>query len=113
MEVPGKFTIAIDGCSSHQTHYFCVFSMFSSKKYSGFTKFVMRFSTFENEECLDSVSHIDFLKFVLSIFNKKLGNVVGLIGDSCVTDKAVADLLQTFLVGCYTHRFAAEDVLEN
>lgn len=68
---------------------------------------------FENEECLDSASHKDFLEFVLSIFNKSLENVVCPIGENCATNKAVADLLQTPIVGCYSHRFnlAVGDIL--
>lgn len=104
---------AFDEWSSHQTHYVCVFAVFPNKEFSGFTKFLLRFSTFGNEKFLDSASRIDFLEFVLSIFNKSLENVMRLIGDNCATNKAVADLLQTQLVGCYSHRFhlAVEEIL--
>lgn len=65
--------------------------------------------------CLDSASHIYVLELVFFIFKKSFENVVRTIGDSYATNKALADLLQTPQVECFSHRFnlAVGDTLEN
>lgn len=62
-------------------------------------------TSFKDEYDLSAASHLEFIKFHLSVFGKSTDNVICLIGDNVSTNKALATLMGKPLVGCASHRF--------
>jgi len=63
------------------------------------------FSPLLDETNQTSENHMNFLSFVLEIFQKDFSNVICLVGDNCSTNLALANLCNKPLIGCAAHRF--------
>lgn len=103
--LPEKFSIVLDGWTSSSTHYVAIFATFPSDSEINYDKILLGFSPFESEESQDSESHVNFINYVLSVFDKSVANVVAMTGDNCNTNKKMAKLLNCKFVGCHSHRF--------
>ena len=117
--LPEKFGLVFDGWSSNDTHFVALFATYPSSRACGFDKVLLGFSPMGEEESLDSVSHVEYIEFVLSIFKKTLANVVAISGDNCAVNLKVAKLVNQkcgtcFFVGCASHRLnlAIQDLMK-
>ena len=43
-----------------------------------------------DEKSLDAEEHVNFLEYVLKVYDKSLHKVVALVGDNCSTNKRIA-----------------------
>ena len=116
--LPDKFALVFDGWSSKDTHYVSIFATYPSFCSSGYEKVLLGFSPLDDEEALNAENHVDFIKFVLGVFDKSMDNVVCLTGDNCATNLKIAKLVNQlnqfcYFVGCASHRFnlCVEDIL--
>lgn len=66
----------------------------------------------ESEWSLDA-KHINFVKFVLSVFGQILSSVLALVADKCATNKSIATKMHIPLVGRHIHRLnlSASDII--
>ncbi len=50
-------------------------------------------------------SHVEFIEFVLHVFNNSIQNIVAVIRDNCAVNIAFARKLGCGFIGCESHRF--------
>ena len=103
--LPSKFALAIDGWSSHSTHFLGVFAVYTSDTETGFATALLAFSPMLNEETYAAREHQDFLEWVLSVYGQSFENVAAIIADNTETNKCLASLCDKPLLGCASHRF--------
>ncbi len=102
-ELPDKIGIVIDGWSEGNRHYIAVFAAYEK---DGNAKMVLlAIAPPFDEENFDADSHKAFIGDVLEMFNKRLHNLLFLVGDNAPVNKKLADLLQVPFIGCASHRF--------
>lgn len=72
-------------------------------------------SPFKYEASLCSNEHSEFLKFVLSIYEKDLHNLAALIGNNENTNRDISRTVAKCFVGCHSHVFSltVKSFLEN
>ncbi len=97
---PSKFAPVFDGWTVGDTHYVALFATFPAETKKGYDKLLLAFSSFDVETSLDSDDHLEFIKFVLSVFPKSLENVVLFVGDNCSTNKALSTKSSIGFVRC-------------
>lgn len=58
-------------------------------------------------------AHVEFVSFVLDVFQNSWTNVAALIGDNCATNKSFSRQAGCRFIGCASHRFnlAVKDIL--
>ncbi len=100
-----KFGLVFDGCCCADTHYVGVYTTYLSEDEIGYSKCLLAFSLFEEEDRQDAENHQEFVKFVLSVYNKSLENSVVLIGDNCSTNRRLANDVGISFIGCASHKF--------
>jgi len=101
--LPDKFALEFDGWTSGSTHYIAIFASYCVDGVQN--EILLALAPLLNEESLDAEQHIDFIKATLDIFDKKIENVVALIGDNCATNQKISRLTGIPLVGCASHKF--------
>ena len=62
--------------------------------------------TLFDETSQGSQEQCDFINYTLEQYGKSLENVVALIADNCETNKALSELCEVPMIGCYSHRLA-------
>ncbi len=72
----------------------------------------MGFSSLENETTQSANAHLEYIGYVLELFNKSIENVVCLIGDNCSVNRSLAKRIGIGFIGCASHRWnlAMKDV---
>lgn len=103
--LPEQFAIVFDGWTVNSTHYVAVYATYSSSNDCGYERVLLSFAPMGEEETLTASEHVEYLEFVLSVFDKDMGNVSALVGDNCSTNKLLATLADCKFVGCASHRF--------
>ena len=104
-ELPSAFSLVLDGCSSDSTHHLTIFASFLKNSSFSSTVRLLWFSPLSDECCLDPQEHIDFIEFVMDLFNKSMANVMPIIGDNCSLNKSIAQKTGIPLIGCAFHVF--------
>ena len=103
--IPDRFAIVFGGWASGSTHFVSVFATFPSSADCGYDRCLLAMSPMDNETSNSSHEHHEFLKYVLSVYNKGLSNVVALVGDNASTNRDFGRLVGPCFVGCHSHRF--------
>ncbi len=103
--LPSKFALVFDGWTVGDTHYVALFGTFPAETKKGYDKLLLVFSQFDVETSQDSDNHLEFVTFVLSVFQKSLENVVVFVGENSSTNKALSKKSSIEFVGCPSHRF--------
>ena len=67
--LPSKFGLVVDGWSALDIHYLAVFATFPANTETKYDQVLLGFSPFENEENMKPENHVDFIKFVLDLFD--------------------------------------------
>ena len=112
--LPDKFAVIFDGWTANQTHFVGLFATFPSTATCGYDCVLLGFSPFENEESLSARAHLEYVTYVLGLFNRSLSNVVAFVGDNCSTNTSFASMVSGHYVGCASHRFnlALKDIFK-
>ena len=72
----------------------------------GYTKLLLAFPPFIIETQLTTKAQCDFIVCIVEkVYDKSMNHVTALIGDNCETKRVLANLLNTPLIGCPSHRF--------
>ncbi|OWZ13937.1 hypothetical protein PHMEG_00012660 [Phytophthora megakarya] len=102
--LPVKFGIIFDGWTFQSEHYLAVFAVFEHD--GGADKVLLAFAPLIDDDVTDhtSASHVKFLEGILPFFDRKIEDVIYLIGDNCAVNTKLASLLSIPLVGCASHR---------
>ncbi len=74
--LPSRFALVFDGWTVGDSHYVALFATFPAETTNGYDKLLLAFSPFDFETSQDSDNHLQFVTFVLSVFQKSLENVV-------------------------------------
>lgn len=71
------------------------------------------FSPMLDEDILGASSHLEFIVYILGLYNNSLSNISCLIDDNCITKRAIAFRYSQLLIGCASHQFnlAVVDIL--
>ena len=104
-ELPDKSTLVIDGWTTADTHYIGLFVCFPRKEEAGYKRVLLAFSPLLDETRMDADEHFNFIDYHLGLFDKTTDNIVSLTGDNCSNNKALANKLSCYFVGCASHRF--------
>lgn len=89
-KLPKKFAIVFDGWSANQTHFVGMFATYPNQFECGYEKTLLGISPFENEDSQSADAHIEYITYVLELFNRSLENVVAYIGDNCNVNLSMA-----------------------
>ena len=103
--LPDKFALVIDGWTKNSTHFVAILANFHAETKVGFEQIMLAFSPMVSETSFRAIDHFGFIEWVLGRYGKSLDNVVAVIGDNVSTNKALADMCKTPLIGCASHRF--------
>ena len=104
-KLPSKFALIHDGWTANQTHYVGMFATFPSSNEIGYERILLGFSSFESEDSMSADAHIEYITFVLELFNRSISNVVGIVGDNFSVNLSISRKLETGFIGCASHRF--------
>lgn len=103
--LPDKFFILFDGWTIDGTHYVVIFATYLYVKPPGYDSVLLALSSLDNEESEKADEHYAFMKFVLSVFGKKMEDIVAIMGEKCSTNKALPTSVGCGFSGCCSHRF--------
>lgn len=112
--LPEKFCLIFDGWSNGDTHYLGVFATYPSENSVGYERVLLTFSPLQDESSLKAEEHLEFMDYILGLYEKSWDNVVALVGDNCGTNRKTARIVNKPLVGCASHRYnlAVRQVVE-
>ncbi|KAE9286513.1 hypothetical protein PF008_g26646 [Phytophthora fragariae] len=104
LALPVKFGIMFDGWTFQSEHYLAVFAVFQHDGRAD--KVLLAFAPLIDDDVTDhtSASHVKFLEGILPFYNRKIEDVIYLVGDNCAVNTKLANLLAVPLVGCASHR---------
>lgn len=110
--LPDRFAV-LDGWSGGDTLYVAVFGSFPKNHPLGYYLVLLAIAPKEDGDSLKTKDLSEYLKFVLSAYDKKMANVVAIVGDKETKNKPFARCVGQSLVGCYSHRYklVLKDVL--
>ena len=54
---------------------------------------------------MNAGGHIEYIDYVLNLFNQSFENVVAITGDNCSANRSIARKLEIKFVGCATYRY--------
>ena len=113
-QLPDKISLIFDGWSFASTHYTAVFAAFPSDNSVGYTTRLLTISPLHDESSLNAEEHIEFLTYMLDVYNKNWENVCGLVGDNVSTNRRFSKKTGVPLVGFASHRLnlAIKDILK-
>ena len=88
---------------------------FPSSNELGYERILLEFSPFESEDSMSADAHIEYVTFVLELFNRSISNVVGIVGDNCSVNLSISRKLETRFIGCASHLFnlAVKDLFKD
>ncbi len=104
-----KFGLVFDAWTVSTTHYVAVFATYPAANLMGYDKILLAFSPMEDETNQGVENYIEFLQFVLDVYDRSLDDVVSLTGDNCAVNKAIDNKCTQIgplqFLGCASHRF--------
>lgn len=111
--LPQTFAIVFDGWTAGTTHYLGVFASFPQQDGTAYSTRLLGFSPIGDEISLSAEEHIEYLRYVLELFQFTFENVICIIGDNCNTNKSISNKLSIPMIGCASHRYnlAVQDIL--
>lgn len=112
--LPDRFALVFDGQTTPEAHYVAVFATYPNENASGYLAACLAMSPLEDETTHSAEEHVEFLRFVLSVFGKDVSNVVALIADNCNVNRSISTKMGVPLIGCASHRFqlAVKEILK-
>lgn len=111
--LPGLSSLVFDGYSIGARYIFGVFACYPSNNSHGFEKFLLSFSTFEDEKAYYAEQHIRYIQYVLTCYSMSWETVVAIIAERCAVKRCLGNRVDLPLIGCASHRFklAVQDKL--
>ncbi len=111
--LPSKFELLVDGWSALDTNYLAVFETFTANTETKYDQVLLGFAPFESEENMKAENQVDFIKFVLDLFDKSLHNVVSVTADNTNVNVKFVRSIGCGFVYCAIHRFqlAIKDII--
>ena len=105
-KLPQFFGLMIDGWTEmgSSTHYLGVFGFISDKSTGQSVCPLLAFSPLIDESSYTADSHIEFLEFVLKVYDKSIQNVKFLVCDNENLNKSISRKLNIPMIGCESHR---------
>ena len=100
--LPIQFGISFDGWSEFGIHYLAVFAVGPDVHPGG--KVLLGFSPFENAGDLSAKEHLDYLISQLGLYERKISDVLFLVGDNCAVNCKLSNDMKIPLLGCNSHR---------
>jgi len=97
-DMPEKFVLMYDGCTSNGTHFIGIYAVYPHCNYSYYPLLAL-------SPLLDEEAHLDFIISTLSIYNRGLDSIIFLICDNC-SNKKISKLCGIPMIGCASHKFA-------
>lgn len=85
--------------------YVVTFASFSAENPKRYDQLLITLSTLEDETDQGTPKHCWHLKYVLSCYNKMIGNVAMLVGDNCKTKKAISVSISVLFVIILSQRY--------
>ncbi|XP_036367828.1 uncharacterized protein LOC118767407 [Octopus sinensis] len=104
-ELPSKFLLVIDGWTKGSTHFIGLFASYSCNYQNDYCTVLLAFSPMVSETSITASDYVEFIEYVLSVYNKNLENVVAITGDNTEVNKSIANLCRIPLIGCAFHKF--------
>ncbi|CAI9724206.1 XP_036367828.1uncharacterized protein LOC118767407 [Octopus vulgaris] len=104
-ELPSKFSLVIDDWTKGSTHFIGLFASYSRKYQNYYCTVLLAFSPMVSEKSITTSYYVEFIEYVLSVYNKNLENVVAITGDNTEVNKSIANLCRVSLIGCASHKF--------
>lgn len=104
--LPHCFAFVFDGWSTGSMHYAALFATYPSDSALGYDKVLLKITSMEYETSQSAREHLEFLDFVLDVYDRELSNVATLTGESTVTSRALSRMVGPHFVGCHIHRFS-------
>ncbi|RKP18223.1 hypothetical protein ROZALSC1DRAFT_30060, partial [Rozella allomycis CSF55] len=99
-ELPDKGGIMFDHWTDSGNHYVGLFSVTPGSPLR-----LLTLSPLQNEEALDTESHVVFLEDTLEIYGKGRDFLQFIVGNNCNLMKSIANVFNVPLLGCASHRF--------
>ncbi|EPZ33848.1 hypothetical protein O9G_004440 [Rozella allomycis CSF55] len=94
----GAMGLVLDGWTENGIHYCGVFAVTSKNI------LLLGFSPLPDEESMNAAAHIEYLDFLLDVYNINAVDIKFIVGDNCSTNKAMCTRLGIPLIGCSSHR---------
>lgn len=104
-DLPNIFSLVIDGWTKRSTHFIGLFASYPCNNQNGYCTVLLAFSPMVSETSFTASDHVEFIEYVLSVYNKNLENVVAITGDNAEVNKSIANLCKMPLIGCASHKF--------
>lgn len=96
--------VILDGWSNAGTYYVGIFATFVPVSQIGYDPLCLSFSPTEDEATHSAQENLELIEFVLENNCTNTSNLVAIIVDNCVTNRALIIIMGDFLVGCAIHR---------
>lgn len=100
--LPQLFAVVSDGWSGGDTHYVAVYATFLASVLSRYESVFLALLQMGNEVLHAAEDHYSFLKFVLSVYDGAIDNVVVLVWDNRNTSCAFGGRVGPMFVGCHS-----------
>jgi hypothetical protein len=105
--LPNRFCIQFDGWTEDSKHFLAVIATWpDSSNVLNYGKALLSFLTLEDGSDLSASAKKDHLLWVLELFGKNMNNIVCIVCDNCSTNRLTAELLKTYMIGCYSHKLS-------
>lgn len=113
--LPSRIALIFDGWTAGSSHYLSVFASYTSTNSRGFEVRLLSLSPMGDECSLNADEHIDYLTFVLELYNKSWENVSVIVGDNVSVNRSISTKTGIPMIGCASHRFnlAVRDYLSS
>lgn len=110
-----KIALVFDMWSSRDTHFIACVAAYGDSTESGFSSALLGFSPIEDEISLRAQHQYENLESVLKLNGKDFTSVVALIGNTCLYNNALENLIGCPLMGCASHRLSlcVKDILRS
>ncbi|RLN75737.1 hypothetical protein BBJ28_00007540 [Nothophytophthora sp. Chile5] len=100
--LPEHFGIMVDGWTDVSTHYIGIIATFMEG--GQYREVLLGCSPPLDEKQYTAAEHYELLEYVLSLYGRSISSPSVLIGDSCSTNKALADMMGIPIIGCGCHK---------
>ncbi|OWY98843.1 hypothetical protein PHMEG_00030283, partial [Phytophthora megakarya] len=102
VEMGDSFGLIFGGWSHGSMHFVGLFAVYSV---DGQLRVPLLGLSPLEDESQTADTHIKMILVVIGVYNKKGAMVLFLVGNNCVTNRAIATKMVVLLVGCASHRF--------
>ncbi|CAI9729023.1 XP_014786661.1PREDICTED: uncharacterized protein LOC106880990 [Octopus vulgaris] len=104
-ELPSKVSLVIDGWTKGSKYLIGLFASYSCNYQNDYCTVSLVFSPMVSETSFTASDYVEFIEYVLSVYNKNSENVVAITGDNTGVNKSIANLCRIPLIGCASHKF--------